>query len=169
MEKFKNKLQAWGLTWLNIAGKSVLIKAVLCSLPLFQFSVLLAPIGVLQKMEQLIRNFFWKGGKQNERKFHLVNWETVSKPLREGGLNFKNLSLQNIAMGAKLLWRIIASKPCWAQLALWKKYFKGKRLRCLDGPLPQGSSPFAKIYSKAAPLISSNAFWIPVNGKKINI
>ena len=35
VEKFKNKLQAWGLTWLNIAGKSVLIKVVLCSLPLF--------------------------------------------------------------------------------------------------------------------------------------
>eukprot|EP00253_Pinus_taeda_P006085 PITA_06085 len=120
-------------------------------------------------MDQHIRNFFWKGGKQNERKIPLVNWETVSKPQMEGGLNFKNLSLQNIAMGAKLLWKIIAPKPSGAQLVLWRKYFKGERVRCLDGPLPQGVSPFVRLCSKAAPLICSKVYWIPGNGKKINI
>ena len=146
-----------------------MIKSILCSLPLFQFSVLLAPVGILQKMDQHIRNFFWKGGKQNERKIPLVNWETVSKPLMEGGLNFKNLSLQNVAMGAKLLWKIIVPKPGWAQLALWRKYFKGKRVRFLDGPLPHGVSPFVRLCSKVSPLIRSNAYWIPGNGRNINI
>eukprot|EP00253_Pinus_taeda_P002867 PITA_02867 len=51
LEKFKIKLQAWGYNWLNIAGKSILIKSVLFSLPLFQFSVLLAPVNILQKMD----------------------------------------------------------------------------------------------------------------------
>ena len=87
----------------------------------------------------------------------------------EGGLNFKKLSLQNIAMGAKLLWKIIAPKLGWAQLALWRKYFAGERTRCLDEPLPQGTSSFARLCSKAAPLIRSKAYWIPGNGKKINI
>eukprot|EP00253_Pinus_taeda_P017348 PITA_17348 len=50
LEKFKNKLLAWGFSWLNIASKSVLIKNVLNSLPLFQFYVLLAPSGILKKM-----------------------------------------------------------------------------------------------------------------------
>lgn len=72
-------------------------------------------------------------------------------------------------MGAKLLWRIIAPKSGWAQTTLWRKYFKGTRMRCLDGPLPQGTSPFVSLYSKAAQLIRSKAFWIPGNGKKINI
>lgn len=35
LEKFENKLLAWGFSWLNIASKSVLIKYVLNSLPLF--------------------------------------------------------------------------------------------------------------------------------------
>eukprot|EP00253_Pinus_taeda_P023862 PITA_23862 len=34
VEKFKSKLQAWGANWLNMAGKIILIKAVLSSLPL---------------------------------------------------------------------------------------------------------------------------------------
>eukprot|EP00253_Pinus_taeda_P021309 PITA_21309 len=137
VEKFKSKLQAWGANWLNMAGKTILIKAVLSSLPLFQFFVILAPKGIIQKMEQYIRHFFWKGGKQNERRFQLIKWETVLKPMMEGGLNFKNLLHQNIAMGAKLIWRLIAPKLRWAQTVLWRKYFKGARLRGLDGPLPQ--------------------------------
>ena len=101
-------MQAWGSSWLNIAGKAMLIKEVVISLPLFQCYVLLAPVGILKKMEDLIRKFFWKGGKQNEKKIPLVNWEIVSKPLQEGGLNFKNLCAQNLTMVAKLIWRIIA-------------------------------------------------------------
>eukprot|EP00253_Pinus_taeda_P027485 PITA_27485 len=93
LDKFKAKMQAWGSSWLNIAGKSVLIKAVLSILPLFKFSVLLAPVGIIKKMEELIRTFLWKGGKQNEKIISLVNWETVTRPTQEGGLNFKDPSV----------------------------------------------------------------------------
>lgn len=61
LEKFKIKLLAWGFSWLNIARKSVLIKSVLNSLPLFQFSVLLAPISILRKMEEITRKKFGRG------------------------------------------------------------------------------------------------------------
>eukprot|EP00253_Pinus_taeda_P008983 PITA_08983 len=60
IEKFKAKMQAWGFSWLNITKKSVLIKSVLSSLPLFQFSVLLAPVGIIKRMDELIRKFLWK-------------------------------------------------------------------------------------------------------------
>eukprot|EP00253_Pinus_taeda_P007478 PITA_07478 len=92
IEKFKEKMQAWGSSWLNIAEKSVLIKFVLSNLPLFQFSVLLALVGINKRMEELIRKFLCKGGKHNEKRISLVNWEIVSRPLQEGGLNFKNRS-----------------------------------------------------------------------------
>jgi len=169
LEKFKAKIQAWGFSWLNVAGKTVLIKSVLNSLPLFQFASLLAPASILNRMEEYIRRFFWKGGKQNEKKIPLVSWDTISKPLREGGLNFKNLRHQNVAMAAKIVWRIIAPKPGWAQKVIWKKYFKGPRLRCLNNVIRLANSTFLKIYDKAASLIIDHSFWIPGNGKKINI
>jgi ribonuclease HI len=84
-------------------------------------------------------------------------------------LNFKNLCSQNIAMGVKIIWRIIAPNPGWAHLALWKKYFKGQRTRCLDNPLPQIKSSFLNLCAKVIPLINSHAFWIPGNGKSINV
>eukprot|EP00253_Pinus_taeda_P014252 PITA_14252 len=69
LDKFKAKMQVWGSSWLNIASKVMLIKAVLNSLPIFKFFVLLAPVGIIKKMEELIRQFFWKGGKQNDKRF----------------------------------------------------------------------------------------------------
>jgi hypothetical protein len=169
LEKFNSKIQAWGYSWLNSTGKSVLIKSVLTSLPLFQFVRILAPVTILKKMEEYIQRFFWKGGKQNENKIPLVSWETISKLVCEGGLNFKNLCQQNLAMAAKIIWKIIAPKPGWAQLALWKKYFRGPRSRCLEQVTQMPNSTFLKLYAKSAPLITTHSYWIPGNGKKINI
>ena len=50
-EKLKNKFTYWGANWLNLAGKTVLIKAVVSSLPIYQCSLLLAPAIVIQKIE----------------------------------------------------------------------------------------------------------------------
>jgi hypothetical protein len=44
-QKIKEKMESWGAIWLNPAGHLVLIKSILSSLPIFQFSSLLAPMG----------------------------------------------------------------------------------------------------------------------------
>eukprot|EP00253_Pinus_taeda_P013310 PITA_13310 len=169
LDKFLAKMQVWGSSWLNIAGKAVLIKATLSSLSIFKFSVLLALVGIIKKMEELIRQFFWKGGKQNDQRFSLINWETVTKPTPEGGLNFKDLKAQNLAMGSKLIWKIIARNPNWAQIALWKKYFRGTRLRCLDQPKNALRTLFSNFINKFAPKIKNHSHWIPGNGKRIQL
>lgn len=87
----------------------------------------------------------------------------------EGGLNFKNLHSQNIAMGAKIVWRLLASKPGWAQRALWRKYLYGQRKCCLDDPLSKSSSHLLKLCAQAIPLIHLHAYWILGNGKLISI
>ena len=120
-------------------------------------------------MEDLTRKFFWKGGKENAKKIPLISWAKISMPKLEGGLNFKNLSLQNIALGAKLIWRIIGPNPGWAQRALWKKYFRGKRKRCLEQPIAKPNSVIQKLCAKSSSLTSQYAHWIPGNGKQIRI
>ena len=74
IEKIKRKIHGWGSIWLNLAGKVVLIKAVLNSCLLYQSSLLLAPATVISQIEGLIRSFLWQncnagGGK----KFALVS------------------------------------------------------------------------------------------------
>ena len=73
LDKLKIIIQAWGASWLNIVGKVILMKSVLISLPVYQNSILLAPKTFISKVYGLVRRFMWEGGKNNERRFHLVN------------------------------------------------------------------------------------------------
>ena len=136
LDKIKSKIQNWNANWLNLAGKTVLIKAVLNSMPIYHSSIMLAPGMVIRKIEALLRKFIWEGGKGNERKLHLVSWEKIQKPRSEGGLHVRNLSIQNLALGAKLLWQIVSGKDSWSKKVLRKKYLPGTRKRCLDMPPP---------------------------------
>jgi hypothetical protein len=54
LDKFKNKLQTWGFSWLNLAGKTVLFKSVLSGLPTYQDFFMLSPLGNLRKMEGIL-------------------------------------------------------------------------------------------------------------------
>jgi hypothetical protein len=42
IDKLKNRINSWGENWINLAGKVVLIKAVLASIMIYQSSLLLA-------------------------------------------------------------------------------------------------------------------------------
>jgi hypothetical protein len=86
ISKFKEKISAWGGQWLTNARKLTLIKSVLSSLPIYQASFLLAPKEITTQITKMIRDFLWHGGKGNQKKHHLVNWEIVKRPYSEGGL-----------------------------------------------------------------------------------
>eukprot|EP00253_Pinus_taeda_P014894 PITA_14894 len=170
LDKLKLRIQAWGTSWLNTAGKIILIKSVLISMPLFQHSILLAPKTFLSKMDGMLRRFLWEGGKNNERRLHLVNWDTIKRPFLEGGLQMRDLATQNLALGSKILWNIVAGKISWSKKVLWKKYFHGQHLRSLDHlPKTIKGAPILKLCIAALEHFSSNLYWIPSNGKKIRI
>eukprot|EP00253_Pinus_taeda_P009881 PITA_09881 len=125
IEKMRSLLQSWGVSWLNLAGRTILIKAVLSGLPIYQYAVMMAPTSIHKHMELIMRSFLWQGGKQDTKKFSLVNWGQVTLPYEKGGLSIKIPSLSNQALGLKLIWKIISSKdhdrPCTPVWRLIKK------------------------------------------------
>ena len=140
------------------------------SIPIYQNTILLAPVSILKKMESLLKKFLWEGGKGNLHRIHLISWNKIKMPYKEGGLQVRDLANQNLAMGAKTLWNLIAGKDSWRSKALRRKYFNGDRLRCLDNPIPRkNGSPIYKLCLKALPLFQPNLHWIPGNGKKIKL
>jgi len=170
LDKLKNKIQAWGATWLNKAGKIVLINSVITSLPIYQCSVLLAPKTITNKIEEMLRRFLWEGGRNNEKKMHLVSWDKIKKPRLEGGLQIRDVATQNLAMGGKILWNMISGKNTWSKQILQKKYFTGNRNRCLEKPpKKQTGSPIFLLCKKALPYFTAKLTWIPGNGANINI
>jgi hypothetical protein len=85
LQNLKDQFEIWGATWLNPTGRVVLIKSVLSSFPIFQFSSLHAPVGIKKEMAKLIRKFLWQGGKDNGKNIHMVNWSIVCAPKENGG------------------------------------------------------------------------------------
>jgi hypothetical protein len=170
LDKLKKRISSWGANWLSLAGMIVLIKSVLASVPIYQNSLLLAPSTTIQQMEAMQRIFLWEGGKQTGRRLHLINWDKISKPLLEGGLNFKNTKMENLALGEKLLWHIVSGDTAWSKEALWKKYFRGTRKRCIENPCRETKgSPIYNLCKKAMDLFTPHLTWVPGNGKKIKI
>ena len=79
------------------------MKSVLSSLPIYQNSILLAPKMITLKINGMLHRFLWEGGRNRERKLHLVSWDKIKKALLEGGLQIRDVATQNLAMGAKIL------------------------------------------------------------------
>jgi hypothetical protein len=93
---------------------------------------MLAHFGIINQISMRVRKFLWQGGKSNEKKFHLVNWNQVKCSMERGGLGIRDLEIMSTAMGEKMLWRLIIGKIYWWKHVIWKKYFTGTRQRCLE-------------------------------------
>eukprot|EP00253_Pinus_taeda_P004529 PITA_04529 len=57
LDKTERKVQQWSTMWLNPAGRLVLLKSGITSLPLYRFSLYHAPAIFHQKMERILRHF----------------------------------------------------------------------------------------------------------------
>eukprot|EP00253_Pinus_taeda_P035520 PITA_35520 len=116
LEKLETKLFQWTHRALNMASRMVLIKAVLQSMPLYLFSLMAAPKGVLKAIRQLQRNFLW-GNSGPNRKWALVKWKKVCTPKITGGIGLRDPEHSNAVMGAKIWWKWLTSPDTpWARL-----------------------------------------------------
>ena len=82
IDKMKIKVQQWGNSWLNPARRMILLKSILSAFPLYHFSLLQAPISIQHKMEPILTQFLWQGGKSEKKKFNLVKWRQVTKNMK---------------------------------------------------------------------------------------
>ncbi|GKB41258.1 RNA-directed DNA polymerase, eukaryota [Tanacetum coccineum] len=76
ISKLSNRLSKWKLNTLSIKGRLTLIKSVITSIRLYQMSIFKDPIGVLNKLESIRRNFF-NGVDGSARKMSLIRWNKV--------------------------------------------------------------------------------------------
>ena len=90
IEKVETRLAGWRARLLSRGGRLVLLKAVLAAIPTYFMSIFRMPVGVRRRLEQLMRGFFWLGSRPEEsRGVALVAWETVCRPVDQGGLGVR--------------------------------------------------------------------------------
>eukprot|EP00253_Pinus_taeda_P003821 PITA_03821 len=146
IDKMKRKVPQWGSMWLNPAGRLILLKSGISSLPLYHFSLFQAPASFLHKMEVVLHHFLWQGGKNDKKKFNLVSWKQVIQAQDRGGLGIRSPTFLNLAFGGKIVWRLITDPSTWWKMVLETKYLTSPRQQILDSDIPnRDSSKICKV------------------------
>lgn len=76
----------------------------------------------MEQISTLLRDFLWQGGKGNDKKMNLVNWDMVKRPIVESGLQIRDPSLVNTVLGGKLVWKMIHDPSHPVSAILRSKY-----------------------------------------------
>jgi hypothetical protein len=163
---FEKKIDFWCNKWLSMGGRLILIKTVLESLAVFWMTLERIPKKVIHILRRLAFNFLWNG-QACRRRFHLCDWETLSKPRRVGGWGLKNLTIFNTALLASSFWRAATQESIWHRI-IAEKYMSSLPF-CIWIRKPtlqqKRASPFWKGLVAASPVILHWLRWKPGSGK----
>lgn len=119
IDRFYAKFSPWKAKTLSFGGRLTLSKAVLGSLPSYFMSIFVSPMGVLESLEKIRRQFLW-GGDDNKYKIPWVSWGKVVTSKEKGGLGLGSLRAFNLAMIVKWWWGLKNNKS-----TLWRRVIMG--------------------------------------------
>ncbi|KAL9673108.1 hypothetical protein QQ045_029361 [Rhodiola kirilowii] len=105
VEKMWKKTTDWKHELLSIAGREVLVKSVLQSLPLYSMAVFIIPQRIRDEMTRVMLNFWW--GNKEVKGIHWISRKILMEPKENGGLGFRDLNYFNEALVMRLCWRVI--------------------------------------------------------------
>nr|GEV41620.1 RNA-directed DNA polymerase, eukaryota [Tanacetum cinerariifolium] len=118
VERVKKRLSKWKMQTLSIGGRLSLVKSVLGSMPIFNFSIFKVPRCVLRELEGIRRQFF-NGHESNSKKATRVNWKKDLLSKERGGLVVSSLYAMNRGLLFKWIWRF-----CTQGNTLWARIIK---------------------------------------------
>ncbi|KAJ0585981.1 putative RNA-directed DNA polymerase [Helianthus annuus] len=116
IDTFNRRLSSWKAKLLSFAGRVILLKAVLGSLPNYYLSLYKCPITVIKVLEGIRRKFLW-GGCNSNKKMRWVKWEKIVAAKKFGGLGVGCIRDLNLALLVKWWWRLKTEpQQLWAKV-----------------------------------------------------
>ena len=131
LDRVKQKLASWKTNLLSLARRTVLIQVSLAAIPSYVMQCAALPGRVLDGIDRVSRNFLW-GTTENQRKIYWVGWKKVTRTKEEGGLGLQTTRGRNIALFAKLNWRLHTEQDMLWTRVLKQKYCTGKRASAIN-------------------------------------
>jgi len=104
IDKVANRLSTWKGSFINRAGRLMLVNSVLSSMPVYFLTVFDLKKWALKKIDKIRRGFLWNGTSQAKGSQCLVAWDTCKKPKANGGLGVLDLDKFSRALRLRWLW-----------------------------------------------------------------
>jgi hypothetical protein len=100
---------------------------------------------------------------------HLVNWEVVKKFMAEVGLQIRDLALVNLALGGKILWKLLHKPTHPVSVNLHSKYGPKKSLSNLQNDNTTNCTQVWKLCCKRSNFFKKMVYRIPGNDKRTHL
>uniref|UniRef100_A0A803PFI6 Reverse transcriptase zinc-binding domain-containing protein n=1 Tax=Cannabis sativa TaxID=3483 RepID=A0A803PFI6_CANSA len=120
-DKVRQRIQSWDNKFLSRAGKEVLIKSVLQSLPSYAMNVFLLTEEICKDIERMMSKFWWRSKSTETSGIYWISWKRLGREKEKGGMGFRCLRDFNIALLAKQGWRLLVKEE-----SLVAKVFKAR-------------------------------------------
>lgn len=124
------------------------------------------PLCVSKQIDKLRRDFLWdSNSKINTNKMHLVNWQAICRPKKEGRWGIISVREHARCQHIKFIWKLNnSSNPIWKEIIIFK-YYKNKctwckpnRSSCLS-PVWKNICRFVSIFKQIILLILVMGTW----------
>jgi hypothetical protein len=120
--KFSKHASNWSEKYMSSGAKEILIKSILQAISTYAMGVFKFPLGLIDDLEKIIRNFWW-GDEENRKRMHWLAWDKLVRPKSHGGVGFRDLRVFNQALLARQAWRLLKFPDSLCARLLKAKYY----------------------------------------------
>lgn len=132
---FETRLVGWKRNFLSKSGRYTLIKNTFANLPVYYLTTLTILASIAKRLETIQCQFLWGDG-EDCKKFHLIKWDEVKKPLylkkievkkplHGGSLGIRLVMEFNKALQGKWLWRFLKKDG-----RMWRRVIAARWQNC---------------------------------------
>jgi zinc-binding in reverse transcriptase len=119
IDGIQDALPGWQAEYLSLAGKGVLVNAVLSAKTVYFMSLYLLPKWVIKAIDNIRRRFLWHGHKCDDKKpMCLINWGIMTMSKHNGGLGIRDLHVMNQSLLAKWMWQWFNQDRWWKEVTI---------------------------------------------------